>query len=621
MSETPRQPPDEADPQLDSVRLPESVTEVELDGRRLYLVGTAHVSKQSIEDVRITIEMVRPDTVCVELDESRYRNLIDKNRWKKTNITRVIREGKAMLLLSSLIMTSFQRRIGKQLGVEPGAELLEGVRVAKETGARLVLADRDIQITLKRTWRNLGFFNRVKMATQLATSLFVAEEIDEKMIEELKQGEKLADALDMLAREFPLVKGPLIDERDDYLAEKVRSAPGESVVAVVGAGHVPGMVSRLEEGPIDVKPLDQVPGQALTGRVLKWAIPGVIIALLVYGFLTGEREQTLESAAIWFLINGSLSALGAAIALGHPITVLTAFVAAPLTSLNPMLAAGWVSGLVQAVVKKPTVEDLEQLPEAINTASGFWSNSVCRILLVVVFSNLGSVAGTFIAGSWIAVRDSGELARAQARQLPAGEAHRGVAPTLTRDSRRWAVIRMDFLDGSVIDSCDSLATSSHLHVRSDVNGPFDRPIDGTKLRVCLVDSLHSFAVRFLGLKPVADVDPLQDQHLAVFFDFSHRLGLKLAAARIDSTGLQRTAEGSGQSAGCRRHDVVDCRGMRLERRLEFDAVVLGDLTVDAEGDGFLLSRKARVADRAKLTADLNTGSIDHFTHSSSSSAS
>jgi pheromone shutdown-related protein TraB len=386
--------------------IPAQVRKIELGEKEVYLVGTAHISEQSVRDVRQTIEAVRPDTVCVELDETRYRSLVDSDRWKKTNVLEVIRKGQAAYLLASLIMASFQRRIGKKLGVMPGAELAEAVKVAGETGARVVLADRDIKLTLKRTWGNLGLRQKLHMGMSLGASLFFDEDIDEKAIEELKREEKLNDLLELLAREFPMVKKPLIDERDTYLAQRIRDAEGKKIVAVVGAGHVPGILREIESDS-DLKPLEQIPPPALWPRILKWAIPLIIIGLLVYGGFRGGVEHSLQSLYIWVLINGGLSALGAALAFGHPLTVLTAFCAAPLTSLNPMIAAGWVAGLVQTFVKKPTVSDLERLPESITTLKGFWENPVSRILLVVVLANLGSALGTFIAGGWIAVRTVG----------------------------------------------------------------------------------------------------------------------------------------------------------------------------------------------------------------------
>jgi pheromone shutdown-related protein TraB len=207
----------------------------------------------------------------------------------------------------------------------------------------------------------------------------------------------------MLATEFPSVKSTLIDERDVYLSQKIKAAEGQKIVAVLGAGHVPGILNEIHKDT-ELEPLEQLPRRSLWPRLLQWGIPAAIIALLTYGFFKDGAEHSLESIWIWVLVNGSLSALGALLALGHPITILTAFLAAPLTSLNPLIAAGWVSGLAQAFVKKPTVEDLENLPDAISTVKGFWLNPVSRILLVVVLSNLGSTLGTFIGGSWIAGR-------------------------------------------------------------------------------------------------------------------------------------------------------------------------------------------------------------------------
>lgn len=380
---------------------PDSVTHIKVADKDVYLIGTAHVSQESVNDVTTTIQMVEPDSICVELCELRYNNITNPDTWKKMNIVKVIKEGKSMFLLSSLIMTSFQKRIAKQLGVKPGAEMIEGINQAKAIGAELVLADRDIQITLKRTWGNLGLWSKSKIVFQLMASVFVTEDIDEQMVEDLKKQDQLTMALQTIGEEFPQVKSTLIDERDVYLAQKIRTAPGQKVVAVLGAGHVPG-ISELIHQTIDLHPLEQLPKPSAWPNVLKWGIPAVIIAIFIYGFFMGGADKSKEMVYIWFLVNGILSAAGAALALGHPLTILSAFIAAPLTSLNPTIAAGWVSGLVQAWVKKPTVEDLENLPEDIGTIKGFWFNPVSRILLVAALSNLGSMFGTFIAGSWIA---------------------------------------------------------------------------------------------------------------------------------------------------------------------------------------------------------------------------
>ena len=383
--------------------LPASVHHITIEGKNIYLVGTAHVSKKSVEDVSNTIETVNPDAICVELCAARHKAIVQRDNWKQMNIFKIIKEKKAVFLLAQLIMSSFYRRIGEQLGVQPGAEMVEGIKQAEKTGAELVLADRDIEITLKRVWRNLNFFNKLKMASHILATLFVAEKIDESLIEKIKEQDQLETIMETFSESFPEVKKRLIDERDIYLAQKIRSAPGTTIVAVVGAGHVPGIQQHIHKNE-PIAPLVEVPPKSIIPAILKWAIPALILTLLIAGFFKGGRQHSVESIYIWILVNGILSAVGAAIALAHPLTILATFVAAPITSLNPTIAAGWVSGLVQTWVKKPTVSDLEDLPNAISSVKGFWMNPVSKILLVVVLANLGSSLGTFISGSWIAAR-------------------------------------------------------------------------------------------------------------------------------------------------------------------------------------------------------------------------
>jgi pheromone shutdown-related protein TraB len=383
--------------------LPASVGHINSNGKNVYLVGTAHVSKKSVEDVRNTIEAVRPDTVCVELCAARHKAIVQRNDWKQMNIFKVIKEKKALFLLAQLILSSFYRMIGKQLGVQPGAEIIEGILQAEKNGSELVLADRDVEITLKRVWGHLNLWNRLKMAAQILAGLLFVEKIDENMIEDIKKKDQLETILETFTRSFPEVKKRLIDERDIYLAQKIRNAPGTTIVAVVGAGHVPGIKQHIH-GHMALEPLIEIPPKSVIPAILKWAIPVLIAALLVAGFFKGGAQHGIESIYIWILVNGVLAALGAAIALAHPLTILASFIGAPLTSLNPMIAAGWVAGLVQAWVKKPTVSDFEELPTAITSLKGFWTNPVCKILLVVVMANLGSSLGTFISGGWITAR-------------------------------------------------------------------------------------------------------------------------------------------------------------------------------------------------------------------------
>ena len=383
--------------------LPASVQRLAIDEREVFLVGTAHVSPQSVRDTKEAIETLEPDTVCVELCEARYQNLENQDSWRKLDIFQVLREGKAALLLSSFLMHSFQRRIAQRFGIEPGAEMREAIARARERGARLELIDRDIQISLKRTWSSLGFWQRTKVMTQLVGSAFVGDDLKEEDIEKLKDTGNLTDLMSALAEALPSVKSTLIDERDAYMAEKLRQSAGPRTVAVVGAGHLPG-IAGLADAECDLAELERVPKPPMWPRVVAWLVPILIIALFAYGLVWGDRERAVESVYIWVALNGGLAALGAAIALAHPLTVLAAFAAAPLTSLNPLMAAGWVAGLVQALLRKPLVADMENLADSLSSVRGFWGNRLTRILLVVVLCNLGSVLATFIAGSWIVAR-------------------------------------------------------------------------------------------------------------------------------------------------------------------------------------------------------------------------
>jgi len=378
-----------------------NVHEILLDGKKILLIGTAHISQSSVDEVNTVINQVNPDTVCIELCSSRYQAMLAKDQWKNMDIFKVIREGKSFLLFANLIMTAFQKRLGSRLGVKPGSEMFEAANVAEKLNSELVLADRDVKITLQRTWRGMRFWGKMKVLGQLLASLFIREEISKEEIEKLKESDALSEAMKMLAEQSPEMKRILIDERDQYMAEKIRQSMGKLVVAVVGAGHVKGLTAELENKH-NLAELESVPPTGKAVAWIKWGIPALIIALIVYGFFTVDTDVSIEMIQRWFLINGTLSALGTAAAFGHPITIATAFVAAPFTSLNPTIAAGWVAGLVEALLRKPQVRDFENLADDITHLKGFWQNNITRILLVVIFANLGSAIGTFAGGFAIA---------------------------------------------------------------------------------------------------------------------------------------------------------------------------------------------------------------------------
>jgi pheromone shutdown-related protein TraB len=382
--------------------LPERVCHMKAEDKDVYIVGTAHLSQESVQDVRTTVEQVHPEAICVELCKSRHQAMIQADTWSKMDIFKVIRQKKTAFLLAQLIMTSFYRRLGEKLGIQPGAEMIEGIRLAEETKAELVLADRDIEITLKRVWGYLGFWNKLKLAIQLTMGIFIHDEIDADMVETLKQKDQLESIMAEFAEKFPEIKKRLIDERDTYLAQKIRSATGKTIVAIVGAGHVKGITSQIQQEH-DLTELTELPPKSIWPKIVGWGVPILILALLAYGFTRGTRHG-FENIYIWILVTGGLSAIGAALALAHPLTILSAFLAAPITTLHPLIAAGWVAGLVQAFIKKPKVSDLESLPDAIETFKGFWTNPVTRILLVCALANVGSMIGTYVAGVWIGAR-------------------------------------------------------------------------------------------------------------------------------------------------------------------------------------------------------------------------
>lgn len=375
----------------------DNITRIHLDGKEYILIGTAHVSKHSAEQVKEVIEAEKPDAVCVELDKQRYKSIKDGNKWKEMDIIQVIKEKKASLLLMNLAISSFQNRMANQFGIKAGQEMIQGIESAKETGATLVLADRNIQITFARIWGGIGLKGKALLLSQVVAGIFSKESITEEELEKMKSQDTLQAILNEFTETFPRLKKPLIDERDQYLAQKIKEAPGEKIVAVLGAAHVPGIKEEIKKEQ-DLAKLTSIPPKSKWPKIIGWSIPVMILAIIAYTFIANPQAG-LSQTFSWILWHGGLSALGAAIALGHPLTVLTAFLAAPITSLNPVLASGWFAGLAQAYVRRPSVKDFETLSEDVFSVKGFWKNKVSRILLIVVLSNLGSTLGTVIGGA------------------------------------------------------------------------------------------------------------------------------------------------------------------------------------------------------------------------------
>ncbi len=384
----------------------DTITRVKIGEREICLIGTAHVSPESVTEVRNVIKDEKPDHVCVEIDAGRYKSMTQEQSWKDMNIAKIIKEKKGFLLIANLMLSSFQKRMGSTVGMKPGEDMRAAIEAAEQEGIPFSFSDREVQVTLKRAWAKSSFWDKNKVLAVLISSAFSSEEASAEDIEELKDRNELEGMMDELSKELPKVKEVLIDERDQFLATSAYTRPEKKVVAVVGAGHVPGMIKwfeDLESGKkkTDVKEISVVPPKTLLTKAAPFIIPGIIIVLITLGFIFSGKEFGLEMIIRWVLANGVLSAVGAFIALGHPLTILAAFISAPITSLNPLIGVGIVTGVVETLLRKPRVEDFESLTESVSHVKLWYKNRVLRILLVLALSSVGSVAGTFIGGTSI----------------------------------------------------------------------------------------------------------------------------------------------------------------------------------------------------------------------------
>jgi len=375
---------------------------------RITLLGTAHVSRTSAEKVKELIETGDYDAVAVELCPSRYSSIVNPDALAKMDLFQVIREGKASMVAASLALGAFQQKAAEQMGIQPGAEMREAIDCAKAATLPVLLVDREVGTTLKRIYRNVPWWRRMNLIAGLVASVVSSEKVSEEEIERLKEGDILESTFAQFAEEEQDLFKPLIGERDHYmvarLQQEVAKHPHENILVVIGAGHLAGMVKRFEEvlSSADsadgvITELDTVPAGM---RWLKY-FPWLIVALVFVGFAIGfsrSPEMGWSLVMDWVLINGGLSALGALIAAAHPVTIIGAFIAAPLTSLNPTIGAGMVTAAIEVYFRRPKVGDFSKLRTDTTTMSGWWKNRVTRTLLVFMFSTIGSAIGTYVAG-------------------------------------------------------------------------------------------------------------------------------------------------------------------------------------------------------------------------------
>ena len=382
---------------------PPEVRQVDLDGRQVILVGTAHVSRSSVDLVRRVIENERPDCVCVELDAQRYESLAKHKKWESLDLKQIIRRKQLPTLLLNLVLAAYQKRLGGELGVTPGSELLEAVRVAEELGIPIELCDRDVRVTLRRAARATSFFRRVYLLSELLIAMFAGPpEISEQELEELKEQDVLTELMDDLGRHLPALKEVLIDERDAYLSERLRRSDGRRVVAVVGAGHLEGIHRGLVEGEeVDLEALTEVPPSSPLWKAAGWGIPAVIVIALGWIGVTQGPGKVGEDLLFWVLANAIPTAIGGVIALAHPLTILAGLLAAPITSLTPVIGAAYVTAFVQAYVRPPVVKEFQTVADDVLMPREWWRNKLLKIFLAFMLPGFGSILGSLLGGGKI----------------------------------------------------------------------------------------------------------------------------------------------------------------------------------------------------------------------------
>jgi pheromone shutdown-related protein TraB len=349
--------------------------------------------------VREVIERERPDCVCIELDAQRYEALSQKRRFGELDLKQVIRNQQLAALMANLVLASYQKKLGGALGMEPGAELLEATRVAREFDIPIALCDRDVRVTLRRAWASMGFIKKVSLLGTLLASIFDRPEIDEADLRKLRDKDVLSELMAELGEAMPDLKRTLIDERDAYLAQKMRDAEGDRIVAVVGAGHMAGIRKALAASEsVDLAAIDVVPPMSSAWKWFGWGIPGLILASLVYIGVSQGADVAGRNLLYWIVANGVPSTIGALLAFAHPITTVSAFFVAPVTSLTPVIGAGYVCAFLQAYFNPPKVREFESLADDVGTPKAWWTNRMLRVLLVFIFTTLGSIIGTYVGG-------------------------------------------------------------------------------------------------------------------------------------------------------------------------------------------------------------------------------
>jgi len=370
--------------------------------KTVILVGTAHVSQESVETVKLVIEQEHPDGVCVELDAKRFEAISHPNRWESLDLKEIIRQQQLSTLMVNLVLAAFQKRLGDKLGVLPGMEMLEAIRMAEKHNVPVILGDRDVRVTMRRAWRNTPFWRKSLLVSSLMLSIFDTTEVSEDEIRNLKKQDVLSEMMKELGKEVPTLKVALIDERDCYLARKIVEASGKRTVAVVGAGHVAGICKTIEQQvSVDLEELNYIPPVSPIWKVVGWSIPLLIVGSIAWIGWQKGADAAGDNALFWILANGIPSGIGGLLAMAHPLTTLTAFVSAPFTSLTPVIGVGYVTAFVQAYLQPPIVKDFQTVAEDIAIPGRWWKSRLLRVFLAFLLPTIGSIIGTWVGGTRI----------------------------------------------------------------------------------------------------------------------------------------------------------------------------------------------------------------------------
>lgn len=385
-----------------------------LNGREFVLLGTAHISQESIDQVTESIKSEKPDCVAIELDEDRLKSMKDPEAWKNLDIVKVLKQHRGFVMMANLVLASFQRRMGTDVGVKPGEEMKAAIATAEEMGIQTAMVDRPIQATLRRAWARNSLWGKCKLLAALISSAFEKEQISVEQIETMKNTNEMDHMMDELAGYLPKVKEVLIDERDIYLASHIWDTTGNKVVAVLGAGHLPGVEKRLNalaagEVTSDTTEISQVPPPGIGGKIAQWVFPVAMVALVAVGVIFGAPQESFAALLKWFGWNAALAGIGAILGAAHPLAVIATIVGAPIGTISPVLGVGMFAGLAQAYLCKPKVNDMESLYTDVASLKGIYKNRILRVLLVFLLSQIGGAIGNLIGVSAMATTVANSL--------------------------------------------------------------------------------------------------------------------------------------------------------------------------------------------------------------------